>query len=391
MTRVLDFLRGLSGAGPADSTDRELLGRFLGGRDEAAFAEIVRRHGPLVYATCRRLLGNAADVEDAFQATFLVLVRRAARLPAHDTVGPWLHRVAVRVAQDLRRRQARLASRRRPLLEEPAAAGPEPDAWPDLDAALLRLPQRDRAAVVLCHLQGLSRREAAQQLGCPEGTLSALLARALAKLRRRLGAAVSVLAAVAVPADLAAATVRAAVAPAGVSAAVLCLTEGVLRMFWMKKLVGGLVAASVVLALGVGVALRAHSEPVAARPPAPVKEAPPKIDETIRKLQFQRRDLLRKALEVRSNEFKAGRGTLSAMFDVAKLLLDAELAVARKAEERIAAHAAHLELARQVEKEVEAWFQAGRVNAADHLLAQANRLEAEVGWLKAGGRPERKP
>src|SRR5262245_47204712 len=131
MNRVLDFLRGLAPAGAGGSTDRDLLGRFVRGRDEAAFAEVVRRHGPLVVATCRRLLGNGADVEDAFQATFLVLARRAARLPAHDTVGPWLHRVAAQVAQNLRRQHARQAARRRPLLEDPPAApAPEPDAWP---------------------------------------------------------------------------------------------------------------------------------------------------------------------------------------------------------------------------------------------------------------------
>src|SRR5262245_26742622 len=173
MTRVLDFLRRLAPAGTADSTDRDLLGRFLGARDEAAFAEIVRRHGPLVYGTCRRVLVNPADAEDAFQATFLVLARRAARLSAHDTLGPWLHRVAVWTAQNVRRQQARLAARRRPLLDEPPApAAPEQQAEHDLDTALLRLPERWRAAVVLCHLQGLSRREAARQLGCPEGTLS---------------------------------------------------------------------------------------------------------------------------------------------------------------------------------------------------------------------------
>jgi RNA polymerase sigma factor (sigma-70 family) len=242
-------------------TDRQLLDRFLTARDEAAFADLVRRYGSLVWATCRRQLANHQDAEDAFQATFLVLVRRAGQLTDDAPIGPWLYRVAVLTARRVTRGNLRRAPVTGPMEYELPAPEPKPAVEQlDLDAALLELPERDRAMVVLCHLQGLTRREAAQRLGCPEGTLSVRLHRALSRLRARLGALAPVAltaAAVAVPAPLLAATVRTAtiyststLAAAGVSPVVVELTDGVLRMFWMKKMMTAAVAA--VLALGAG-------------------------------------------------------------------------------------------------------------------------------------------
>jgi RNA polymerase sigma factor (sigma-70 family) len=261
MNRVLDYLRGRS-AGLAADTDADLLDRFLADRDEAAFAELVRRHGPVVWGTCRRMLADVRDAEDAFQATFLVLVRRAVSAAREPALGPWLHRVAALTARNVRRGNRRRAAVSGPLeYDVPAgdnALSPA-DARLDLDAALLRLPDRHRAAVVLCHLQGLSRREAAERLGCPEGTLSALLSRALARLRVKLGRAVPAALVTAIPTGLTAATARSAVAYAisattDLSPAVTGLTEGVLRMFWLKKAVPAAAAAVVlgVLAAFVG-------------------------------------------------------------------------------------------------------------------------------------------
>jgi RNA polymerase sigma factor (sigma-70 family) len=274
MNRILELLRGQL-AGSAEPTDHHLLDHFLAGRDEAAFAELVRRYGRVVWGVCRRL-ANYHDAEDAFQATFLVLVRRANRLGRDVPLGPWLHRVAVMTARNVIRGNRRRAAVTRPLEHDvPATAACGVADCPDLDAALLALPERYRVPVVLCHLQGLSRREAAMQLGCPEGTLSARLARALARLRARLGAgAPAILAtagATAVPAGLSAAAVRVAaifttstLTAAGVSPAVAGLTDGVLRMFWMKKLTAGLALSVVVagglfagLAGGIGAAARA--------------------------------------------------------------------------------------------------------------------------------------
>lgn len=283
--------------------DGALLAAFLADRDEPAFAELVRRHGPLVWGVCRRLLPDPADAEDAFQAAFLVLVRRARRLTTSPTVGPWLYRVAAWTARNLRRKNARRLAHSREL----SAAAPDSRSAPeppfDLDAALLGLSERHRAAVVLCCLQGLTHREAAERLGCAEGTVSSLVSRGLAKLRTRFAGRdpATVFAAVAVasvPSALTAATVRSTAAVhlaslcAAASPAVTTLAEGVLRMFWMKKATAGLVAAVALLTAGVvvGVAVRQIPQAVADETgdapsrwasPGPVTSAPQAVaDET---------------------------------------------------------------------------------------------------------------
>ena len=274
----------LARTGLAASPDGQLLGRFLRDRDEAAFAEIVRRYAPVVWGTCRRHLSNLGDAEDAFQAAFLVLVRRARRAADHPALGPWLYRVAVLTARNL----ARANRRRRPLApldhDIPAfdPAADRADARLDLDAALGTLSERQRAAVVLCHLQGLSRTEAAGRLGCAEGTLSATLAAALRKLRARLAGrdplVILASAGLTVPAGLSAATARtaavyttSAVRAAGVSPAVAGLTEGVLRMYWAKKLAvaAGLMVAAAGVVVGIGPRLGAAGQDgVKTSPPA---------------------------------------------------------------------------------------------------------------------------
>jgi RNA polymerase sigma factor (sigma-70 family) len=246
-----------------NSSDQQLLDRFLTARDETAFAELVRRYGPVVWGACRRRLASRQDAEDAFQAAFLVLVRRANHLRGDAPLGPWLYRVAVLTAGDLIRGNQRRAAVCGPMGYDVPAPEPEPAAEKlDLDAALLALPERERGPVVLCHLQGLTRREAAERLGCPEGTLSARLNRALKRLRARLGATApaAVLSAVvlAVPTELVGATVRSAtidscstLTTVGVSPVVVGLTDGVLRMFWMKKVMTAAVIAVLVVGAGV--------------------------------------------------------------------------------------------------------------------------------------------
>src|SRR5262245_42678971 len=157
-------------------TDGQLLERFLSCREEAAFAVLVRRHGPMVLGVCRRVLGHEQDAEDAFQATFLVLVRRAASVVPRDLVGNWLYGVARRTALKAKAAASRRQAQERPLEDVPGTErreeGPGPDLRPLLDQELSRLPDRYRAPVVLCDLEGRSRGEAARQLGCPEGTVS---------------------------------------------------------------------------------------------------------------------------------------------------------------------------------------------------------------------------
>ena len=272
-------------------TDGELIAAFLATHDELAFAELVRRHGPLVWNVCRRLLPGQTDAEDAFQATFLVLVQRARRLTGAATVGPWLHKVATWTARNVRRRNARELARRRPLLDAPtdaASTAPVADLRADLDAALLALPEKYRAALVLCHLQGWSRRDAAAKLGCPEGTLSSLLSRGLAQLRAQLRshdpAKLLTITGAAAPVMLANATARAAVASlsqaaAGVviSSSVSQLAEGVLHMLWVKKATAATFALVVVFGLGVGAGVSVREVPGAMAgdgPPTGQKDVP---------------------------------------------------------------------------------------------------------------------
>src|SRR5262245_8284246 len=195
---VLEFLRAVRPvAGP---TDGELLGHFVARRDGRAFAELLRRHGPMVLSTCRRLLRHEQDAEDAFQATFLVLARKAASVVPREAVGGWLYGVACRTAQAARGRRRRRETREKQMGELPERAAPPAldrlweELVPLLDRELGRLPEKYRLAVVLCELEGRSRKEVARQLGIPEGTLSSRLATARKLLARRLGQGVGALA-----------------------------------------------------------------------------------------------------------------------------------------------------------------------------------------------------
>jgi RNA polymerase sigma factor (sigma-70 family) len=173
----------------APTADGELLGRFARHRDEAAFAELVARHGPVVLGVCRRVLGRSPDADDAFQATFLVLARNARSVRDPARLPGWLHRVALRVAH-------RAQARRRPTLPLDAAAevtSPRETndlSWREglsiLDEELNALPDRLRAALVLCYLDGLTRDEAAARLGWTLATLKRRLEAGRGMLRARL-------------------------------------------------------------------------------------------------------------------------------------------------------------------------------------------------------------
>ncbi|HYH66157.1 MAG TPA: RNA polymerase sigma factor [Urbifossiella sp.] len=283
-------LAGILRRAVAAPADARLLDDFLAGRDpDAAFAALVARHGPVVRAACRRALGDTPDADDAFQATFVVLARRAADVWPREAVGAWLYGVAGKVA-----RKARAVRDRRRAREQPLAAAPEPAAPPEptslcdaLDRAVRALPEVYRAAVVACDLQGLSRAEAAAALGWKEGTLSGRLARARELLARRLtrggftlpaGGLAAVLGVPApVGADLLARTAahwrgRAA----GVPAPVAALTDGVTAAVLPAKAVA---AAVLVLAAGVWAAARQDDPPplTKAPPPAKAPAAPPVV------------------------------------------------------------------------------------------------------------------
>jgi RNA polymerase sigma factor (sigma-70 family) len=249
----------------AELTDGQLLERYLEGRHQAAVAALVRRHGRMVWGVCRRILPNHHDAEDAFQATFLVLVRKAASIASKELVANWMYGVARKTALKARATAARRRTRERQVTAMPepqaVAEGQEHDLQPFLDHELSRLPEKYRVALVLCDLDGKTRKEAAGQLGVPEGTVAGRLARArvmLAKQLARHGRAVSggaLAAALApsgasasVPPAVVSSTIQAAAlfaagpAAAGVlSVKVAALAEGVLKTMVWNKLKGVLV------------------------------------------------------------------------------------------------------------------------------------------------------
>ncbi len=266
-----------------DLPDARLVELFLarnGDEAEAAFEALVHRHGSMVVGVCRRMLCGSHDWEDAFQATFLVLARRAASIGRREQLASWLYGVAVRTAKEARRRAARQCAMERPMRDVPQvesepAAEDRDDVLAFLDEELNRLPSRYRSALVACDLEGKSRREAAQRLGIPEGTLSAHLTRGRRLLRERLqrrGVSLGVgpiaglprpIAEAAVPDRLMGVTVRAALSKTSgcgtagtVSKAVSSLAERVVKMMFLTRLtlvmVALMTAAGAVGAPGAG-------------------------------------------------------------------------------------------------------------------------------------------
>jgi len=267
--------RALVRLGPASAlSDGELLARFAGGDDEAAgpaFEALVERHGPMVLRVCRGVLGDRHAAEDAFQATFLVLVRRARAIRDRDTVASWLHGVALRVASHSRAAEARRRRHERAATRPGAPEGcPGDDLGPELHEALGRLPERLRAPVVLCYLEGHTCEDAARLLRRPVGTVKSRLARARDRLKRRLarldpagpslGSFFPPGSAKPIPARLIAGAARVGAGPSGLAPGVVSLAEGVLKAMMIAR---GKVAAVALLA-AVGFVFAGGS--IAARP-----------------------------------------------------------------------------------------------------------------------------
>src|SRR5262245_62936163 len=187
---VLGHIRRLAATALAELPDSELLERFARAGDQGAFTALVERHGPMVLGVCRRVLRHEQDAEDAFQATFLVLARKAGSLRSRELLPNWLYGVAHRTALKARAMNVHRRARDRTAQEiarsEAPADGARDQLLECLDAELSRLPEKYRAPVVLCELEGKSRTEAARLLGLPEGTLSWRLAQARKLLAHRL-------------------------------------------------------------------------------------------------------------------------------------------------------------------------------------------------------------
>ena len=323
---VLRYVRQLADAERlAALPDGELLKRFASQQDDAAFAALVERYGGLVWGACRRLLTGAQDAEDAFQATFLVLARRARALDGRGPLGGWLHTVAYRIALNARAEADRRGEHERraasmAMVSPREEAGWE-EVWPVLDEELQRLPEKYRLPLVLCYLQGKTNVEAAAELGWPAGSMSRRLSRARELLRtglaRRgvslpaglLGTVAAGNASAAAPASLLATATRAAVAfghghtavGGAASAQAVALAEGFLKGIVMTKVKMFLaVVLAAALAFGGLMAQRAMSvgdEPrmppmaaATAENPGPKKEegnqAEPSVEGTWRVVSF---------------------------------------------------------------------------------------------------------
>jgi RNA polymerase sigma factor (sigma-70 family) len=317
--RVSSFLRQLGGGALSRDggalTDGQLLECFLRDRDELAFEALVRRHGPMVLGVCRRVVSNTHDAEDAFQATFLALVHKAAAVVPRELVGHWLYGVAYRTALNARRLAARRGARELQVDKMPerevTEPQPSPDLRPLLDRELSRLPEVYRVPVVLCDLGGKPRQEVARQLSVPEGTVSSRLARGRELLRKRLVRrglmltgvalvpALTEAASAAVPPPLLRATLEVGVlvatgrAAGAVSAPVACLLRMVLREMVVAKLkVAAVVLLAVALVgLAAGLAVRQawpHDAPGDPLGDSPVAAAPAPPGEVQRRPAFVR-------------------------------------------------------------------------------------------------------
>jgi len=283
--------------GPADA---ELLARYVLQRDEAAFELLLWRHGGMVLNLCRRILHDEHDAEDAFQATFLAFIRKAPSIVRREAVAGWLHRVAYRVALDVKAKARKPASQNQGG-ETVAAQVPSnadgSELRPLLDEEMNRLPERYRLPLVLCYLEGKTNEEAARQLGCPPGTIFSRLARGREMLRRRLvrrglglsaGGFALALSQTTAPAALDVSLVRKAfqsslafaagkTAASAASSRIIALAEGVLQAMFLAKL-KTLAALALILVAMLGGGILTHQVLTAAQEPNGDKDKLAKLD-----------------------------------------------------------------------------------------------------------------
>jgi RNA polymerase sigma factor (sigma-70 family) len=371
---VLERIRRTALArGPGPASDRDLLERFITLQDETAFAGLVQRYGPMVMGVCRRLLRHRQDAEDAFQAVFLVLARKAAAIRRSESLPAWLHSVAYRAAVRLRAAKARRLARQAPLLEDPhAAAGEEltvRETQRILEEELNRLADKYRAPLLLCCLQGRTRDEAAQQLGWSVGVLRGRLDRGRELLRARLTRRGIALAGALLPLGVAgtseaavlpalvSSTVRAALAAAhgpaaagAVSAQGAALVQGVIQAMFlakMKVVAAGLCVLTIVGASAGLVTYEAQAQggggaSAAQKPPAKSESETAQLKREIERLRLeleQARLLLklanREILDLRAARDEATARALAErdQAEYARRLAEAQAAHARRSAE----------------------------------------------------------
>ncbi|OWK36722.1 RNA polymerase sigma factor [Fimbriiglobus ruber] len=395
---VYTLLRHLRGCPPEPGgglpSDTELLARFEGTRDEAAFEEILRRHGPLVWGVCRRVLSNRADAEDAFQATFLVLANRAGAVRKPGALGYWLYGVANRVAR-------RMRARRVPLPLDPQSPGavavearPATDAvtahdfLAALDEELLRLPVRYQAALVHYFLREQTQDEAARSLNVSLSTLKRRVAVGREMLRTRLAGRGIDLAVLLVGVGVAgtaagdgvrATTLAAVLAGPGaagfVSPTVINVAEGVTKAMWRTKLRAWATGAALAAVAAGGIGYFAYTgfsqddvprvakpggQPAAdAKPGAPKPTLEPRPDDDLRQ---SRQEKLRLAREGLARQLEVTRGTdrAQAVYEWSLRVLDAERELDPSAAGTVAAARGHLDRMKTNVALADAVFETGR-------------------------------
>lgn len=324
---LLDQLRRRLGPPGGVESDAQLLARWQSQGDATALEALIWRHGAMVHAVCRRVLGHTQDAEDAFQACFLVFVRKASGIARGEAVGGWLHTVATRVALEARARKHERSRREEPLFDAAAPDRADRETFELrqlLDAELHGLPTRYRVPLVLCYLEGKSAEQAAAEIGCPRGTILSRLLRGRERLRQRLVRRGVMFASSALLAQLntadagpPAALVRSAlarVAPAGQTtpapAAIESLTQGVLRTMRYERLRLTLLhaAAAVLAVVAVGWTLQTGMA-------GPEPEAPRALAVASPEPQLARGDDPKAALRKELDKFKGSWTTVEMDFD----------------------------------------------------------------------------
>jgi polysaccharide export outer membrane protein len=432
-----DHMQVLFGVGTcAGMTDGQLLERFLAGRNdggELAFEALVTRHGPMVMRTCRNLLDDPHDVHDAFQAVFLVLARRASAIRDRESVGGWLYGVAARVAARARvgaiRRNIRDRRTNQAAQSIVAVASDQNDA-PTIERnegaeivhhELGRLPEKYRAPVVLCYLEGLTHDEAAARLSWPVGTVRSRLARARDTLRTRLArrgmtapaafgpasnwlrgdhiatSAVSAESSTTISRELLVSTAQAVAREAAgrttaatpFSSTSLSLAQEILTTMLLKKV---MIIACIALPFGVivigGGTFLAQSSwahgphGLQAAPGSNTQAAtkkdvvakPPDVDLLLQ----QSLDAARKRIEAQKAYYEEGRITLDRFIDACRELELAQLMAAQTGAERTAIKERHVALLKEIEEREKAELLVGRGTISDVSEAVQRRVQAET-------------
>jgi RNA polymerase sigma factor (sigma-70 family) len=394
---LVDWLRRMAARAPEEDTaDAQLLQRFVSLQDCVAFELLLRRHGQLVWGVCRRLLGQASDAEDAFQATFLVLARKAESITRRDSVRSWLYGTALRVAARFRGQATLRRTREKPFLEGLATcSGADAEGGElglILDEEIGRLPAHERLAMILCCLEGKTHEEAAQELGCPRGTVGARLSRAKERLRRRLAARGVTLStgalaaalfqreALALPAQQIRTTIEAMSRPGELSPRAVAFAEGVMQTMYGSK--RSLVAVILLTGVLVGAAAGSLAYGTREGDGEPQQSKEPAADKTgqssVAALAKERFMAAREVYDGILKQVSIGADTLDSLAKWAPHLLEAELDTATTKAERIAVLQAHVDRLKEHERQGRVVVDVGKMMPWQLSRFRCFRLEAEL-------------